>query len=666
MKQDRMTISVNAGHANALPHGCSRLTRRALPICAAVLFAAATALPGIAVAEPEGDMSLANSPTLGLRTIGVDSTIALYGVNGVQTLTLPVQPGLTPAELAATVAPPVNSLGGTLEVSQDERIISRVPLPQNQAPIAIPLTGARVVDNAVTVVLRSYLNLPEGYCVFGATNPLRLTGTEVRYTGQELAPATVADFLPPVLQRLTLAVPANPSRAESDAAVRLATTTVARYGPQRTEIDVISTDGALRPPVPLERQIVIREGEAPGVSLQGPNAVPALLITGSAADLANQARLLSSDLSQLAVQSSAVVGPLATVPQLPSDRTTIRKLGQPGVNATDLVNPRVTVPLDQTRIGRSVKDVRVHLQGSYTPLPEGLAGQVTVGVGGEMLDRWATESSGRIDRWIDVPQRLVERYTNLDIAVDAAGNTGRCGEFQPITLTIDGESAVETQLASPPSPIGFQSLPQALMPRMEVGIDDGFDNLRRAVHIVTGLQRLSGLPFDTAVVPRAEAIASTNPAIVVSPDGWNDDRVTLPVAVDSDGVITVENVDDSGDSSTLALDPAVGFGSLQTLYSGGRTLLVATSSQSPAELDRLLTWLDSDIDRWSGLAGNSVVSMPGREPIQLTTPAAAEEVDAAAGDRKPLYLAIGVGALALVVLGAGLVVQRGRRSQGQQ
>jgi len=128
-------------------------------------------------------------------------------------------------------------------------------------------------------------------------------------------------------------------------------------------------------------------------------------------------------------------------------------------------------------------------------------------------------------------------------------------------------------------------------------------------------------------------------------------------------VITVENVDGSGNSSTLALDPAVGFGSLQTLYTGGRTVLVATSSAAPAELDRLLTWLDSDIGRWSGLTGNAAVSMPGREPIQLTTPAAAEEV-AAAADRKPLYIAIGVGALALVVLGAAFVVLRSRRSRG--
>ncbi len=663
MTQNRMTIQVNSAPVTKVARSLSQVASRVLPLLAAALVLGTSALSGVAVAEPEDAVSLANSPTFSLRTIGLDSTVSLYGIEGQQTLSIPVQPGLVPAELVATVSLPINALGGTLQVSQDDRIIARVPLPADQAPITIPLAGARVVDNAVTVLLRSYLSLPEGYCVFDATNPLRLVGTEVRYSGQELAPATIADFLPPVLQRLTLAVPPNPSRAESDAAVRLATATVARYGPQRPAVDIVAVDGALPPQVPLERQIMIREGDAPGVSLQGPNTVPALLISGSAADLANQSRLLSSDMSRLAVQSRAVAGPLSTTPQLPSDHTTIRKLGQPGVNATDLVNPRVTVPLDQTRIGRSVRDVRVHLQGSYTPLPDGLAGQLTVGVGGEMVDRWATDPSGRIDRWIDVPQRLLERYTNLDIAVDAAGNTGRCGEFQPITLTIDDESAVESTLARPPLAAGFQSLPQALMPRIEVGMDDGLDNLRRAVQIITGLQRLSALPFDTAVMSRGDAIASANPAIVVSPQGWDDESITLPVTVDADGVITVENVDGSGNSSTLALDPVVGFGSLQTLYTGGRTLLVATSSGAPAELDRLLIWLDSDVGRWSGLTGNVVVSMQGREPIQLTTTAAATD-EVPGGDRRTLYLAIGAGALAVALLGAGLVVAR-RRSRDQ-
>ncbi|GAB5898314.1 membrane protein [Mycolicibacterium mageritense] len=641
-----------------------RVTARILPLLAAAMVVAGTVVPGVAQAAPEDGDSLTNSPTLSLRTLGTDPDVALYGVEGVQTVTFPVQPGLTPAELLATVLLPVNARGGTLEVTQDDRALTRVPLPPDQGPISIPLTGARVVDNAVSVLLRSYLTMPEGYCVYDPTNPLRLVDTSVRYTGRELPPTTIADFLPPVLQKLTVFVPPEPSKAESDAALRLVTATVARYGLQRTAVDLVPTDGGpVPPPAPLERQIVVREGQAPGLSLQGPNAVPALLISGSSGELTNQARLLTSDLSKLAVSSKAVVGPLSASPQLPGDLTTIRQLGQPGVNATALVNPRVTVPLDQTRLGRSVHGVRVHLQGSYTPLPASVAGQVVVSIGGQTIDRWATEPDGRIDRWVDVPDRLLQRYTNLDVAVNAAGNTGRCGEFQPITLTIDGETPVESKLANPPVPPGFQALPQALMPRMEVGIDEGFANLRRAALILTGLQRLSARPFDTVVVPRPDAITSSNPALVVSPDGWDEDAVTLPVSVDSQNVITVDNVDSSGNSSTLTLDPKVGFGSLQTLYSGGRSLLVATSTNSPQELDRLLAWLNTDTARWSALTGDVLIAVGDRAPIQVNTQTAASEPAAAGTDRKALYAGVGIAAVVLAAVGAGALAWRKRRSR---
>ncbi|OLP01726.1 hypothetical protein BVU76_13495 [Mycolicibacterium porcinum] len=636
------------------------MTARISRLFATALVASAVVMPGTATAAPGDDPSLVSSPTLNLRTLGVDPDIALYGLQGSQTLTIPVPRGLTPAELTGTVQLPVNTRGGALEVTQDQRVLSRVPLPPDQAAITVPLAGARVVGNAVTVQLNSYLTMPDGYCAYELHNPLRLINSDVRFTGLEQPPTVIADFLPPVLDKLTLFVPPNPSRSESDAAIRVATAVVARYSFQRPAVDIVTTDGGpVAAPQPLERQVIVREGDAPGLSLQGPNTVPALLISGPAGEVTNQARLLSSDISKLAVQSKAVVGPLSNTPQLPAEHTTIRQLGQPGVNATALVNPRVTIPLDQTRFGRTVHDVRIHLQGSYTPLPAGIAGQVVVGIGGQTIDRWSTEANGRIDRWVDVPDRLLQRYTNLDVAIEAAGNTGRCGEFQPLRLTIDGETPVESKLAKPPVPVGFQSLPQALMPRVEVGMDDGFADLRRAVQILTGLQRLSSRPFEAEVRSVADAVASSNPALLISAEGWNDKRIALPVAVDSEGVITVEDVDGSGNSSTLTLDPKVGFGSLQSVYTGGRSVLIATSSNAPAELDRLLGWLGGDVERWSGLSGNAALAMPGREPFTLTTPVAEPE-GAAVSDRKSLRLWVGAGAVALAALGAGLVAWRGR------
>ncbi|MFX9552190.1 hypothetical protein ABTO49_21655, partial [Acinetobacter baumannii] len=67
----------------------------------------------------------------------------------------------------------------------------------------------------------------------------------------------------------------------------------------------------------FERNIVVREGGLPGISLLGFTGVPTLLITGGGNDLTNQSRLLSSDLARLALASKAVAGSYKSSPQLP-------------------------------------------------------------------------------------------------------------------------------------------------------------------------------------------------------------------------------------------------------------------------------------------------------------------------------------------------------------
>ncbi|MGV0872713.1 hypothetical protein [Mycolicibacterium sp. XJ879] len=610
---------------------------------------------------------VADAPSLGLNVLGATSTLAFYGDQGVMPITVPVPRGLVPESVDAVVEMPVNVGVGTVTAMQGDRTLSRVPLPPEGGPVAIPLTGVRIEDNAATVTLRSYLVPIEGYCL-DPSNPLRLVNTAVRYTGVEAAPTTVADFLPPVLRQLNMYLPAAPTRAESEAAIRLATAVVAHYGQQYPEVTVspleAEQDAPVEPSAPMQRHVVIRESPDAGVALQGDTGVPVLQITGSADALSDQVRLLSSDVGRLALSSSAVAGPLRSSPVLPADVTSLRELGQPGVNATALA-PQVTIGLDQTRLGRSAHNIRVHLRGSYTPLPSPVGGDLVASVAGETIDQWPTDGSGNIDRWIDVPDHLLQRYINLGVAVRIAGNTGRCGEFQPITLTIDGDSPVQSAAAKPPVPGGFQSVPQALMPRLNVGIDGGFDDTRRAVALLVALQRLSALRIGPTVTSVDDAISSTNPAVLVSAEGWSDDRITLPVNIDTQGQITVSNVDGTGEEGTVTLDPARPFGSLQTVVDGDRTLLIATSNNGSAQLDDLLNWINSDVERWSRVGGNALIAMPDQSPVVVATDAEQRSQEATAEDRIRWSWVFLGGMGVLLVVGVTLIVLRNRRARGR-
>ncbi|OBJ11563.1 hypothetical protein [Mycobacterium sp. 1465703.0] len=615
--------------------------------------------------------------TLALADLGSPATLEFWGLTNSVQLTLPVLHGLTPTALNTTVELPINLRSGLITVTQGDRTITRLNLPtSDQAPIVIPLTGAEVIDNSLTVMVRAYLVPLDGFCLY-PESPLRLTNGTVTYTGTELPPTTVSHFLPPVLRKLTIYLPQSPSVAESDTAIQLATSTAAHYGQQAPDIVVSPLVEGLAapptPPQPLERQVVIKEGPDNGLSLQGSTGVPWLLISGplNRSDEPDTA-LLFSDLSDLALTSKVSVESPRPKVQLPGDAITLRELGQSVVNVTAL-QPRVSIGLDQTRFGRSIRSVRVHLQGSYTPTPNNIGGQIAVTIGRETIDHWPTDGHGNIDRWVDVPDRLLQRYTSVDLVYDVAGNIGHCGDFytagpgnQLLTLNISGDSIIQSNPAAPPVPDGFQSVPQTLMPRVQVGIaEHSLIDTVRALDIMVGLQRMSAIPIDTSVTSLKQAIDSSNPALLISADGWNQSDVVLPVTAGPSGPITVGAVG-SGDKPTkLTLDPVLRFASLQTVFNRGRSLLIATSNGAPGQLDELIRWLKSDNNKhWQRLKGVAVVSVPGQDPVTVERPTLAGGVaPGGSGTHSDLDWLwwFGAGWVAVAIVGAGVIVWRVRR-----
>ena len=549
--------------------------------------------------------------------MGSDRTLMFYGDTSSTSLSFPVPTGLRPATLNATLDLPFPVRPGTLSVLQDERLVTRIVLPTTDlAPVVLPLNAVEVTDNTVTLTLRLSALAEDGYCL-DWENALILSNGSVTYTGTERLPTTVADFLPPILRTVTLGVPESPSQAESNAAVQLAASLQARYRSQSPRVALVALPGDRNtiagPAQPFERRIVVKEGGPEGVSLVA-GEVPQLLISGSADQLTNQIRLLTDGSLNLAVSTSVVAGDMrAPTPPAVGNVTTLTELGALSLSNVG-VAPQVGLPLDQTRFGHPVQGFRVHLTGTHTPAPAGVGARLTASVNGEVIDSWGTGPDTTIDHWIDIPDRLVTRYTYLVVGMDTSGNTGRCGEYRPIKLTVDGSTVVESTTASPPIPPGFGSLPQALMPRMQVGLTPGnFADTGRAIQIVVGLQRLSVVPLLTKVMPVDEALASEEPAILISADGWKYDSVTLPVS-SRDRSLTLVGLGKDDAETTLTLNKDIRFGSLQTVFDGRRSLLVATSNGAPAQLDDLLRRLSSDPRGWSALRGSAVVAIEGSEP----------------------------------------------------
>ncbi|MGY4712966.1 hypothetical protein ACXDF8_26035 [Mycolicibacterium sp. CBM1] len=575
-----------------------------------------------AFADPDpvpGGGALLDSPTLSLSDLGAEKVLSFYGSPSSTTVSFPVPVGLMPSALNLTLNLPFNVRSGLLTVMQGDRLVGKQALPlADLSPVTVPLSGIEVADNVATITLTMTSAPEDGYCL-DRFNPIELINGSVTFTGTEIAPTTVADFLPPIVRALTIGLPANPTQSESDATIQLAAALVKRYGNQGPAVTVVPLpDGATtldQPAAPLERQILVKEGPDEAISLLGTEGVPQLLISGPADKLADETRLLGDGALGLALTARVVPDKLSSGRrvQLPGDVTTVAQLGQTNLTSSG-VSPQVRIGFDQTRLGHPVQGVRVHLIGTYTPLPSSFGAQIRATVNGEDVDSWAADPAGVLDRWIDVPDRLLTRYTDLQVAVNTTGSVGGCNDYQPIMLTIDGTSVVQTSVAVPPIPPGLGALPQALMPAMQVGLGtDKFNDTVRAAQIIVGLQRISALPLRTTVTSIDQARASQDPALLISADGWTDKSITLPVSADERRII-VDDQGQGGDQTILTLDPGIQFGSLQTVFDGHRSLLIATSNGAPAELDRLLQWLNADRSRWPQLRGAAIIAVAGRDP----------------------------------------------------
>lgn len=618
----------------------------------------AIADPAAAPAAPGSAISLADLGSQGNLSFYVNRDVSSTSV------TFPVPPGLKPVQLTARLELPVELRSGNLSVTQGNRTISRQPLPaQDEAEMVIPLDGVEVSGNWVSLTMTMNALPPEGYC-WNALAPIRLADSAVSFTGDAAPPGSVADFLPPVLRKVTIAVPGKPSLAESNAAVQLAASVAKRNG-QQPEIAVVplpaGADTVPVPAAPLERQIVVKEGPKAGLSIQPGPGGPVLRVSGPADQLVRQVQLVADDSLRYAVSSGATVESLP-LPKLFTDTTTIGEMIGSDLTSEALW-PRVGVEIDQTRWGHPIGGVSVHLIGSYTPLPANFGGEVVATVGSEAIDRWPAEAAGTIDRTVTIPDRLLKRFSSLEVAVRTTGDPGHCGDQLPVMLRIKGDTGVAITPAKPPVPQGFQSLPQALMPRIRIGIgDDALGDTVRAAQILVGLQRASAVPLFTDVVPLQEAIAGTDPAVLVAAGGWISQSIALPFNAEQ-GRLKVTGVNEADESVELNLDPAKGFGSLQTVFDGQRTILVATSTGDPRQLDDLLRYLAAQPGRWAGLDGRAVIATPGADPITIPNPPA--EFTGPTGDQTyqegSWFWRIVGGLAAVAVVGAAAILFKARR-----
>jgi len=588
-------------------------------------------------------------------------------------LTVPSPMGSVPSTLSGVLTTPAWLDRGWVDVESDGRPITRITLDNTAptTPVSIPLAAATTVDGVIALDLIPSLIPDDRYCPDPDSDAIRLIDATVDYEGQPAVPGTIADFLPVVLRTLTLFVPTDADRETITAATIVASSVVHHYGAQPVRV-AVRPDSELQgaaPDGPLERSVVLAKNSDAGAELIYPveQAPPRMYLTGTGSDLVDQARLITSDLSEIAVATSALAGPSAPKAQLAPESITLDDLGIGTVTGSGGATATASITIDQTRLGRSASDLSVHLIGSYTPG----AGSVRATVNGSPLAVWEADDTGRLDRWIDIPNSALSRVETLDISVDhpSTAGGGGCSAAADTSVTVDGSTLVRSSDSSTPAPLGLRSMPQALMPQFEIALaDESYAGVVRAVTMATGLQRLSSLPLVPEVVSMDQALDGSAPALVIAPASELPETVTLPLSSIDETTFRIAEPDSAGGATELTVDTDQPFATVQVTSIQNHAVLVGSWNSAPDRFDAMLSWLDGDPARWFALDGDIVFAAQNTEPMSLSSAALSGADDTVAAsddtsDRTTVPL-VGVGLAVLAVAGVGalVVALRARRS----
>lgn len=684
---------------------------------------ASTSLPGVDMTTLDKVTALAPDRWLvPFRATEVGSALRLSGETNETVVNLPVIDGTTPDSIVAllTASPDVDS--GYLEYQGNgvpARLVDFEALGgrPSDTPITLDLRGMQPVNGQLKLTLRSRLRSQDPSCVtslLGAWVELRQGG--VLLTGQETPPVAVSTYLPKLLQRLEVQLPATASPAEASAALRIAQAAQRKAIGHAPEVVVVPMpDPATVVDAPYRsgvRQVAVSSRLPAGAHLDHTGAGGIVLAVGGRddAELDRTSRLLASSDAVLAAGSSVTVerfdptgaegvvpaGLPAPDPALPGSTTTTRPTSTSPVRNTvftldqlSLGTERVTglgrlelpIAASQTTLGGPVRSVKIHLEGALTPIPDGADATLSLLVDNQLVtsrnlhgftgDERAdgTTTPGRFALDAKIADDSVKRALDVRVLVDYSPPGGECrpGDV-PFMIQLDPKLSTLTVDPGQSLPAGFERFPQTLAPAgFDIGVDDySPERLALAFHLVLSLQRTTSQPLDGSFTSLDQAVAAGRPAVLVSQ--WT------PALLKSAALLSGDPMSHTDDQRVerLRMDVDQPRALLEAFTWDNQDRLLLTWSDGTAgatagiaQADALVKSIGTRTTDYGSLYGDTYLVSPGTPPLSISL--RGQQIQATPSADKPNYLArakpllIAAVVLAAIVFAMSRLLRRRRR-----
>jgi hypothetical protein len=544
---------------------------------------------------------------IGLATVNIPG-----GQDAVFDTTVPA--GLTPLELRGHYVVPGSNPNSSLEIGISGGTPEHIEADKSRAFSArTQLSPAGGGTDYVEFTARTRVD-----ATCPDYQPSQLDQLQLVVGGTAAAPAMLADFFPPFLDRLVVRVETTMSKSKAidekvaQAVLRLTTFAAQRWPAAR----VIVSEKAIAM-TPYDRQVALRLSSKGSVGLETLDSITTLVLSGSKSRFVNLAEFLSSPALETAFVSS-----LNTTGQAPTslelshvltigdlrgramvgkgfgsvDQVVTVTQSQLG-GQTDSIAVKVTGVAQVAGAGRLVVQLRANEQVLATKrvlndepfVLKGTISRSTLTRDNVIVVRASELSSGTV-----TAEKLA--LSPAALAANAISGAVVCGLGRPeVTLQLDPGSQFSATLGRG-LPSGFDRFPQAFVNGFDVRFATlGLGELQAGSDVVQLLQSLSAPRLSPKVFGPNRKHEATRPMIYVGPPTAELTKLDAPIVPEKRRA-----------SNTQPISVLQGFAA-----TGDDHLVLVTNGPS-SDLASTLVSVQADPRGWRSLHGDVVVRQNGR------------------------------------------------------
>ncbi len=480
---------------------------------------------------------------------------------------------------------------------------------------------------------------------------MRVTDNDFYFERQDFRPSTIAQFFPPIMTDVIVVTSEQPGSSVTSASYQLAAAMARRY-PVVPSFSI--TRGSVTDPVvspdAFSRTIVLRDSDAPSVTVRQADAGAYLLVAGPPGVLEQLAATLSAPELAL-VANEAALADLPEQTERSDDLLAQRSLEDVGVRRLVTSGSRVLqlpISLPQATFGEPVSEIQIRIGG--LSIASGLTTEkpsLSLWINDNLQDSIVPDDSGRFDIDFVLEGAQLERDNLIVIRSDLALGCGQ--ELPTHELQIDSGSWVDAESGQSLAP-SLDRFPQVVIEELAVAAGSTDAETETALTIVAALQASSPVQLDPEAVS-AKQLARGEAAGILVTNG--EGTQAEPFASDLTTVRTgsIEFVSDAPPTD-------LAFVSASSAEDGTDVLVVF----SPADPVVATSFNDLVTDQgWSSFSGSVVGINADDEVITSNVMNESEQqtLSTLRQESPSVVRQFGVGILAVLVLAVSLFLLRG-------